>query len=311
MTTKARLLLTGAHGLVGRNILEHPAAAQWDILAPSRDQLDLNDRAATIEYLAAARPDIVVHAAGRVGGIHANIAAPVAFLIDNIDMGRNITMAARDTGVRRFINLASSCMYPRQAENPLHENLVLTGELEPTNEGYALAKIFTTRLCEYISRERPELFYRTLIPCNLYGRYDKFEPAVSHLVPAIIRKLHDAKIRGDDTVEIWGNGSARREFMYAADLADAVLQAAADIENIPSLMNIGLGHDFSINEYYQAAADVVGWRGEFVHDLTKPTGMRQKLVDITRQSDWGWKPHHSLEDGLARTYAYYCEESRS
>ena len=164
---KPRILLTGGGGMVGRNILEHPRAAQWEFVAPSSSELDLSDFAASCKFIDECRPEAVIHAAGRVGGIQANIAHPVDFLVTNVDLGRNVIMAARQTGVKKLLNLASSCMYPRNAPNPLVESMVLQGELEPTNEGYALAKIFAMRLCEYISRETPSLLYKTLIPCNL------------------------------------------------------------------------------------------------------------------------------------------------
>jgi GDP-L-fucose synthase len=300
-----KLLLTGGAGMVGCNIQEHPAAARWEILAPSRKELDLTDFRATREYFIRQRPDYVVHSAGVVGGIQANMAHPVEFLVLNTDMGRNVLLAAREAGVARLINLASSCMYPRNAPNPLAEGLILQGELEPTNEGYALAKIFTTRLCAYINRETPAVSYKTLIPCNLFGRHDKFEPHHSHLLPAIIHKLHLAKVGNLAEVEIWGDGTARREFMYAGDLADAVFHALDRFDDLPDLMNIGLGYDFSINEYYAIAAEVVGWQGRFVHDTSKPVGMKQKLVDIQRQRAWGWTPSTALKAGIEESYHYY------
>jgi GDP-L-fucose synthase len=307
MGGKGRMLLTGGGGMVGRNIREHPQAAGWTILAPRRAELDLTDAGAVAGWMNANRPDLVIHAAGRVGGIQANIANPVAFLDQNIAMGRNVIMAAHGAGVHRLLNLASTCMYPRAAENPLREEMILTGELEPTNEGYALAKIVATRLCQYIRRADESAQYKTLIPCNLFGLHDKFDPKYSHLVPAILHKLHQARRSGAATVEIWGDGTARREFMFAGDLAGAVLRAAEDIENLPDLMNIGLGQDHSINEYYAAAADVVGWRGDFTHDLSRPVGMKQKLCAIERQSEWGWAAPTSLRDGLAQTYRHYLE----
>ncbi len=306
-----KLLLTGGAGMVGRNVQEHPAIAQWDVLAPSSQELDLTNYRETLAYFSRHRPDYVVHAAGRVGGIQVNIANPVGFLVANTDMGRNVILAAREVGVSKLINLASSCMYPRGAPNPLEERLLLTGELEPTNEGYALAKIFTTRLCEYINHENPDVRYKTLIPCNLFGRHDKFEPHHSHLIPAIIHKLHLAKIGNLAEVEIWGDGTARREFMYAGDLADAVLLALDGFDDLPDLMNIGLGHDFSINEYYAVAAEVVGWQGHFVHDLSKPVGMKQKLVDIQRQRAWGWMPSTALKAGIEKSYHYYLQDTEA
>ena len=313
---KIRIFLTGGRGMVGQNILEHPAAAQYDIVAPSSEEIDLTDWAATQRFMAATNPDVVIHSAGRVGGIQANIAHPVDFLVTNMDLGRNVIMAARKAGVPKLINLASSCIYPRNAPNPLNETMVLHGELEPTNEGYALAKIFATRLCEYINRESqqsgtPGVRYKTLIPCNLYGRHDKFAPQHSHLIPAIIHKVHQAKVQHLAEVDIWGDGTARREFMYAGDLAGAVLQAVQDFSQLPDLINIGVGHDHSINDYYAAAAQVIGWQGKFVHDITKPVGMKQKLVDITRQRTWGWMPATALNAGIEKAYQYYLMEQNA
>ncbi len=305
---KTRILLTGGRGMVGRNILEHPLSDQWEFIAPGSDELDLTDFVATRRFIADVKPDAVIHSAGLVGGIQANIAHPVDFLVTNLDLGRNVIVAAREAGVGKLLNLASSCIYPRNAANPLGEDLILKGELEPTNEGYAIAKIFAARLCQYIRREDADLQYKTLILCNLFGRHDKFVPEQSHLIPAIIHKVHLAKTTGASKVEIWGDGTARREFMYAGDVADATLRALTDIEELPELMNLGLGYDYSINEYYSAIASVIGWQGEFVHDLSKPVGMKQKLVSIARQSAWGWSPKISLEEGVRLAYQHYLEE---
>lgn len=276
-----------------------------EVNAPSSLELNLLDYKAVEEYLKKFKPDLIIHAAGRVGGIHANIREPVKFLLENLDMGRNIVWAARQTGITKFINLGSSCMYPRDARNPLTEDLVLKGELEPTNEGYALAKVTVARLCEYIYRENPKFQYKTLIPCNLYGRWDKFDPSHSHLIPAVIHKIHQAKILDENEVVIWGDGTVRREFMYAGDLADCLAYALNKFDSLPSLMNVGLGKDITINEYYYAIVDVIGYKGKFSHDLTKPVGMKQKVVDISKQTNWGWVPKTSLYDGLVKTYDYY------
>jgi len=304
---KMRILLTGGGGMVGRNFLEHPAIDEFEVLAPRRGELDLRDVTAVLDYLANHRPDMVIHSAGKVGGIQANMREPVDFLLENLDMGRNIVWASRQVGIKRLLNLGSSCMYPRNHDEPLREELVLTGALEPTNEGYALAKVVTARLCEYITREDASFQYKTLIPCNLYGRHDKFDPANSHLVPAIIHKIHQAKQKGEKTVEIWGDGTARREFMYAGDFADALVHAVKEFATLSATMNIGLGHDFSVNEYYAATAEVVGWQGDFVHDTTKPVGMKQKLVSIDRQRTWGWMPKESLKTGIEKAYFYYLQ----
>ena len=302
-----KLLITGGSGMVGQNILNHPFAKSWEIFAPSSNELNLTNTLECEKYISKKMPNLIIHSAGKVGGIKANIAEPVEFLDKNIMIGRNVIMGARLAGVKNLINLASTCIYPRLAENPLNEELILKGELEPTNEGYAIAKIFSTRLCEYIRREDPTYQYKTLIPCNLYGLYDKFDPNKSHLVPAIIHKIHQAKISNKPSVEIWGDGNARREFMYSADLADAVFNAAKNMEILPNKINIGIGNDYTINEYYETIAEVLGWNGIFTHDLSKPVGMMRKLCDTSLQSNWGWKPKTSLKNGLTKTYQYYLE----
>lgn len=301
-------MLTGGGGMVGRNLLEHPAVDEFEFLAPRSSELDLRDFRAVLAYLETYRPDMVIHAAGKVGGIQANMREPVGFLMDNLDMGRNIVWASHQACIKRLLNLGSSCMYPRNHSESLGEEMVLKGELEPTNEGYALAKVVTARLCEYIMREDVSYQYKTLIPCNLYGRHDKFDPTHSHLVPAIIHKVHQAKLAGQASVEIWGDGTARREFMYAGDLADVMIRAIKNFDALPVLMNVGLGYDCTINEYYQAVADVMGYAGCFVHDLSKPVGMARKLVNVERQLAWGWRAQSDLRDGIEKTYEFYLRE---
>ncbi len=305
---KHRILLTGSGGMVGRNLLEHPAIGQFEMLVPRSSELDLCDYQSVQDYLAEQRPDMIIHSAGKVGGIQANMREPAAFLLENFDMGRNIIKAARQSGVKRLLNLGSSCMYPRDHYEPLKEEMVLKGELEPTNEGYALAKVVTARLCQYIALEDASFQYKTLIPCNLYGRYDKFDPLYSHLIPAIIHKIHHAKESGLSFVEIWGNGEARREFMYAGDLADAIVRAILKFDSLPEMMNIGLGYDYTINEYYHAVAEVMGYLGGFKHDLGRPVGMKRKLVCVAQQQAWGWTAKTSLKAGIAQAYEFYLEE---
>jgi GDP-L-fucose synthase len=305
---KIRILLTGGSGMVGRNVLEHSTIGEFEVLAPRSSELDLRDFRAVHAHLQRYQPDMIIHAAGKVGGIQANMREPVGFLMENLDMGRNIVWAAHQAGIKCLINLGSSCMYPRNHYEPLKEGMVLKGELEPTNEGYALAKVVTARLCDYVMREDASFQYKTIIPCNIYGRYDKFDPAHSHLVPAIIHKVHQAKQSGQEAVEIWGDGTARREFMYAGDLADALLRAVSHFDTLPAYMNVGLGYDYTINDYYQAAAEVMGYTGGFVHDHSKPVGMARKLVCVERQQAWGWSASQELRNGIEKTYNYYLKE---
>jgi len=305
-----RILLTGGSGLVGKNLIDAFADTSIEWFAPTSQQMNLLDYPQTRQMITELKPELVIHAAGMVGGIQANIREPVSFLVNNLDMGRNLLMACLENGVKQVLNLGSSCMYPRNHQEPLTEELILTGELEPTNEGYALAKIVTARLGEYIQRENPDFNYKTLIPCNLYGKYDKFDPKHSHLIPAIIHKIHLAKQHGDKTVEIWGTGEARREFMYAGDLAQLIVSAIGRFSSLPALMNVGLGYDYTINEYYEATAEVIGYEGTFVHDLSKPVGMARKLVNVDKQTAWGWQPTHSLKQGIASTYHFYLKEQQ-
>jgi GDP-L-fucose synthase len=300
-----KILITGSSGMVGRNILENVDIRKFDLLIPSSKELNLLNYSTVDEYIKENKPDMIVHTAGKVGGIQANIAQPVSFLVDNLDMGRNIIMAAKSNNVKNLINLSSSCMYPRNALNPLSEDLILKGEIEPTNEGYAIAKIMSTRLCEYINREDDSFNYKTIIPCNLYGRHDKYESIHSHMIPAVIKKIHDAKIKNTGEIDIWGDGKARREFMYAGDLADFIIYAITNFSKMPQNINVGLGHDYTINEYYQIIADIIGYEGKFIHDLTKPIGMKQKLIDVTKLNEFGWQYKTSLVEGIEKTYEYY------
>ena len=222
----------------------------------------------------------------------------------NVDFARNIMMVSYQFGVQKFINIASSCMYPRNAPNPLQPNMLLGGELEPTNEGYALAKIYGTRLCEYISRQYG-LNYKTIIPCNLYGKYDKFGEHNSHLIPAIIKKIHDAKIEGVNEIEVWGTGMAKREFLYTADLAQFVFHTLRRYGELESIINVGFGKDYSINHFYEVVSQVLEWPISMKHDLTKPEGMKQKLVCSKYAFSTGWSPNTNLRDGIAETYNYF------
>ncbi len=303
-----KILLTGASGMCGSNILEHEKANKYSILCPTSTELNLLNYDDIRNFIKENRVDTIIHTAGLVAGIQFNIKYPVSALVHNAYIGLNLINAAREEGVPRLLNLATSCMYPRLGKNPLKETEILQGELEPTNEGYAIAKIISTRLCEYIAKESPEMSYKTLIPCNLFGRHDTFSLEFSHMIPAAIQKLHHAKQNGSPSVEIWGDGNARREFMSANDLADLVYYCIENLEVMPQNLNAGLGHDYSIKEYYEAAADVIGYEGGFKHDLSKPVGMKQKLVDVTLLRKFGWKHKMSLRDGVAVAYKFFMKD---
>ncbi len=306
-----KIFLTGASGMVGRNILEHPNAARFEFLAPTHQDLDLLDYQQVLYYLNNTKPDLIVHAAGRVGGIQANMAQPVEFLVENLAMAENIILAAKASRISQLLFLGSSCLYPRDIATPLTEDMILTGPLEPTNEGYALAKIVGAKLCQYISATEPAFQYKTLIPCNLYGRWDKFDPQHSHMIPAVIHKTHQAMVNQEDSVEIWGDGTARREFMYAGDLADCIIEALNRFESLPPLMNVGLGVDYTIDQYYETISGMVDFQGKLVHNKTKPVGMQRKLVSVEKMTAWGWQPKTTLEEGIRQTYQFYLEQKES
>ena len=307
---KQVIYLSGSNGMVGKNILEHYASKNFTILKPKRSELDLLKYNELDTFLAKNKPDLIIHAAGIVGGIEANIKQPLQFFFENIQMGMNILNASKKNKVKRFINLSSSCMYPRNSEKALTEDQLLTGELEPTNEGYALAKCAITKLCEYINKEDNSLSYKSVIPCNLYGRYDNFDLNTSHMVPAVIRKIYEAKKNNLDSIDIWGDGSARREFMFTADLADFIYFSINNFEKMPQNINVGIGIDYSINEYYKVIADVIGYKGKFNNDFSKPVGMKKKLIDINKLNKFGWSHKTSLESGIKQTYQYFLEKEK-
>lgn len=300
-----KILITGSTGMVGKNIIEREELKNFSVLSPSSKDLNLLDINNVEKYLSSHMPDMIIHCAGKVGGIQANMKDMTHFLSDNLIMGINLVNSSKKLGIKRFLNLGSSCMYPRNAENPLKEEMILKGELEPTNEGYALAKITVAKLCQYISNEYEDFSYKTIIPCNLYGRWDKFDPKHSHMIPAVISKLHHAKEHNLDQIDIWGDGTARREFMYVGDLANFIIQAIEKFDSLPLTSNIGLGYDYTINEFYKTIAEVVGYQGSFVYDLTKPVGMKQKLIDTTIINNWGWKAETNLKDGIQKTLEFY------
>ncbi len=302
-----RILLTGGTGMVGRNIKEHKLAQGYKLLTPSRQELDLTNKREIYRYLNDNNPELIIHAAGLVGGIHANIANPSRFLLENLEIGCNVISEAAKIGIKNIINLGSSCMYPKSIQNPLKEEYLLQGLLEPTNEGYAIAKIAAQRLCDYLRSEDKSRNYVTLMPCNLYGKYDNYRPERSHLIASILVKLHHAKVNNKNSVEIWGDGTAKREFMYVEDIADAIWFSLPLIDKLPNLINVGVGRDYSIFDYYRKAAEIVGYQGSFTFDLKKPTGMKQKLLDVKRINDLGWFSRFSLYSGLKKTYDHYLE----
>jgi GDP-L-fucose synthase len=300
-----RVWVAGHRGLVGSAVARRLARAGATVLGVPRADLDLRRPAEVEGWLDANRPDAIVLAAGTVGGILANDSRPAEFLHDNLAIADAVIHGAWRTGVRRLLFLGSSCIYPRLAPQPMAEDALLTGPLEPTNQWYAIAKIAGIRLCQAYRRQYGCDFVAAM-PTNLYGPGDNFDPAASHVLPAIIRKVHAAKAEGRETVEVWGTGAALREFLHVDDLADALvfLLRRYSAENH---INVGSGAEVSIADLYRLVAAVVGWEGRLVFDTDRPDGMPRKLMDGSRLAALGWRPTIALEDGLRQTYAWFLE----
>jgi len=272
----------------------------------TRQELDLTNQAAVEAFYAAEQPDTVIMAAAKVGGIHANSTYPADFLFDNLAIASSTIHGAYRAGVKRLLFLGSSCIYPKLAPQPMPENCLLTGPLEPTNEAYAIAKIAGLKLCEYYRKQHGVVFHSAM-PTNLYGPGDNYHGQNSHVLPALIRRFHEAKLANRAEVVAWGSGSPKREFLHVDELADAcafLLQQA----NPPDLINVGLGTDVSIKELTELVAEVIGFKGRITWDATKPDGTPRKLMDVSRLTALGWKARISLRDGVAKTYASFLAE---
>ena len=300
-----KVLVTGGNGMLGRAVRRlAEGRADLEIFAPGRADVDLSDRAAVDACMASGGFDAVVHLAARVGGIQANIASPADFYLENTIINTNVIDSAHRHGIQTLINIGSSCMYPKDHGESLSEGDILAAPLEPTNEGYAISKIAAAKHCSYLSQQYGR-DYRTLIPCNLYGPGDDFAPERSHLLAAVIKKISDAVEAGANEVEIWGDGTARREFLFVDDLAGYVLDCLDRVADLPDMLNVGAGTDETVNDYHRIAAEIIGYTGGFTHDLSRPVGMKRKLLDISLARQHKWRPSTPLGDGLAQTYAFY------
>jgi GDP-L-fucose synthase len=306
-----KVLITGAGGMLGSALLRSfKASEDHEVLPLTRLDLDLRSKPDFEKQLKDFSPDLIVHAAAKVGGIQANIANPVGFLADNLQMDSNIIRTSIENGVENLLYIGSSCMFPKDYRQPLVEGDILQAPLEPTNEGYAIAKIAGAKLCEYASKSFG-VSYKTIIPSNLYGPRDNFNPGTSHLLASVIRKVHEAKVSRSNEIEVWGSGNARREFTYIDDLSEWVVARAADLSTLPPVLNVGIGVDYSINEFYRVALDSLGVSAELRHDLSKPEGMKSKLMDSTlARQNFDWNPQTDLESGLAKTYEWFLANSR-
>ena len=302
-----RIFVAGHRGMVGGAVVRRLASEGCELVLAGRGELDLERQDQVEAFVQAKRPDAIVMAAARVGGILANMTYPADFLYRNLIIAANVTAAAHAAGVNRMLFLGSSCIYPKFAQQPIREDSLLTGPLEPTNEWYAVAKIAGIKLAEAYRRQHGR-DYISAMPTNLYGPGDNFDLQSSHVLPALIRKVHEARLRGDPSVTIWGTGTPLREFLHADDCADALvflLKNYSEDEHI----NVGSGSDVSIADLAGIVCDVVGYRGRIENDLSKPDGTPRKLMSADKLRSMGWAPKITLEAGIAATYQWFLENA--
>ena len=301
MTPDSRIFVAGHRGMVGSALVRQLSARGYRrLLLRRREELDLLDQTAVFEFLSRERPDMIFVAAARVGGIQANDTLRADFLYENLQISANLIQGAHRAGVQRLMYFASNCIYPRACPQPMAETQLLTGPLEPTNEPYAIAKIAGLKLCESFQRQHGR-GYVSVIPASLYGPNDNYDPANSHVLPALLRRAHEARERGDPELVVWGTGTPRREFLYVDDLARACVMLAEQGYAGPPI-NIGSGSDLSIRELAEAVVRTVGYRGRLVFDASKPDGIARKLLDSSRMLATGWRPSTSFAQGLQLAY---------
>ena len=304
MNTDSKIFVAGHRGMVGSAIVRRLERDGFtSTLVKTRSELDLKDRNAVRRFFEEERPEIVVDAAARVGGIVANSEKPVEFLLENLAIQNNVIEAAADFGAQKLLFLGSSCIYPKLASQPIHEDSLLTGPLEPTNDAYAIAKITGIKLCQAYAKQYGKAFLSAM-PTNLYGPHDNFDLHTSHVLPALIRKAHEAKLTGAPEIVVWGSGTPRREFLHADDLADACLFLLRHYES-SEIVNIGCGEDLTIRELAETVCRVVGFGGKLVFDTSKPDGTPRKLLDIGRIRSLGWTPRIPLEEGIKDAYEWF------
>ncbi|SRR6266496_47388 len=299
-----KIFVAGHRGMVGSAVMRRLQADGFkNLLIRDRSELDLTDESAVRKFFLKEKPTIVICAAAKVGGIQANNDYPVQFLLDNLRIQNNVIRSAYDSEVRKLLFLGSSCIYPKFAPQPIPETALLSGPLEPTNEAYAIAKIAGIKLCQAYCREYGANFISAM-PTNLYGPNDNFDLETSHVLAALIRKAHEARMRNDQRVIVWGTGKPRREFLHVDDLASACLLLLEKYDS-PDIVNVGYGEDISIRELAELICEVVGFDGELAWDTSKPDGTPRKLLDVSKLRALGWKPAISLRDGIARTYQWF------
>jgi GDP-L-fucose synthase len=306
MEKSAKIYVAGHKGLVGSAVVRHLKNQGYDnLVLRTRDELDLMNQDAVREFFMSEKPEYAVDSAAKVGGIKANMTWPAEFLYENLQIQNNLIWSAKDSGVKKFLFLGSSCIYPLESPQPMKEEYFMQGKPEPTNEAYAYAKITGMKMCEYIFDEF-KMNFTSCMPTNIYGENDNFDPETSHVIPSLLRRMHEAKANNSPEVVIWGTGVSRREFLHVDDLADAIVWLLQNY-NERQFLNIGTGEDISIKELAETIKRLVGYEGNLTFDSSKPDGMPKKLLDVSKLHEAGWRHKISFEEGLKRTYSWYLE----
>ena len=299
----ANVLVTGGSGMLGRHLVPLLEKSGHTVSSPNREELDLTDSKSTLNYLKSIEIDSVIHCAAYVSGIASNMTTKHHSFDSNVMMGLNLIRACIESGVKNMINVGSATAYPNDAPQPLREDSLGDGAFDKSIEGYALSKYVVYRAC-VMANEQHGVSFKTVHPCNLFGPYDNFSLETGHMLPAILHRMHKAKNNGNAPIVIWGDGTAKREFLYAPDLADFLNTALTKFSQLPEVMNVGSGVEVSVNEMHQHMAKVIGYNGELQHDLSRPVGRKRRYLELSKQEEFGWSPKTQFEEALTSTYDY-------
>ena len=302
-----KILITGSNGMLGRNIINDKKFKRFKLIKLSREQFDLKNQKKMINYLKKLMPDLIIHCAAKVGGIGDNFKNNLQYFKENVDINNSVILSAKKVGIKRLINFGSSCMYPVSAKKPLKENYISLNNLEKTNIGYALSKIVSMETCKIVNQDK-KFNYKTLIPCNLYGPYDNFDLEKGHMLQSAIKKIYVAKKNNEDSIEIWGKGTAKREFMYIKDFVDFIFILLKKFDKAPNVINVGTGREYSVKKYYENVLKILKFNPKIVYLKNKPEGQISKVLDVKISRKLGWKYKTNLKDGIKKTIKFYVSK---
>ena len=302
-----KILITGSNGMLGKNIINDKRFMKFKLIKLSRKQFDIKNQKKMKGYLKRHKPDLIIHCAAKVGGIGDNFKNNLKYFKENVDINNSVILSAKEVGIKKFINFGSSCMYSVSSKKPLKESYISLNNLEKTNIGYALSKIVSMETCKIINQDK-KYNYKTLIPCNLYGPYDNFNLEKSHMLQSAIKKIYVAKKNNEDSIEMWGKGNAKREFMYIKDLVDFIFILLKKFDKAPDIINVGTGREYSVNKYYKNVLKILKFNPKIIRLKNKPEGQMSKVLDINISRKLGWKNKTNLKEGIKKTIKFYISK---